>query len=200
MYIAMWSSDVNVPSCPREGPQPSARHGERGRSALTTPLLPEDFAGLINPLWSSTAPPAGWSRSGRRRPRGHPAHPPGRGWRGIEPASTRHRGGRDGVRHWRTYSLTSAQSPADAVSRDVQELPGGWFRLTWCTPHRSAPSCTWRTPMGFRAAGPGAEPAADGHRGERYHPVMRCCAPCRAGRCPTCPAAQRAECRRDDLP
>jgi len=84
-------------------------------SALTTPLLPEDFAGLINPLWSSTALRG---RVVEVRPETDRAVTlrirPGRGWRG-------HRAGQyvgigvdvDGVRHWRTYSLTSPESAAE---------------------------------------------------------------------------------------
>ena len=96
--------------------------------ALTTPLLPEDFAGLINPLWSRTAlrgrvvevrPETDRATTLRIRP--------GRGWRG-------HRAGQyvrlgvdvDGVRHWRTYSLTGPETPSDGcISVTVQALPGG---------------------------------------------------------------------------
>ncbi|HEX4250870.1 MAG TPA: ferredoxin reductase [Pseudonocardia sp.] len=108
-------------------------------TTLTTPLLPEDFLGLVAPLWSTTA----------LRGRVVAVHPeteraatlrirPGRGWTG-------HRAGQyvrigvdvDGVRQWRTYSLSSpersaggtrigAKSPADhCLSITVQALDGG---------------------------------------------------------------------------
>jgi len=96
--------------------------------SLTTPLLPEDYLGLVNPLWSTTAlrgrvvevrPETDRATTLRIRP--------GRGWTG-------HRAGQfvrigvdiDGVRHWRTYSLTSAESPADrCLSITVQALADG---------------------------------------------------------------------------
>ncbi len=76
---------------------------------LTSPLTPDDYLGLVDPLLSARHP-AG------RVTAVHPEGPraatlvirPGRGWSG-------HRAGQylpvgvelDGVRHWRTYSLTS---------------------------------------------------------------------------------------------
>jgi len=96
--------------------------------ALTTPLLPEDFAGLINPLWSRTALRGRVVEARRETDRAATLRiRPGRGWRG-------HRAGQyvrlgvdvDGVRHWRTYSLTSPPSAADGcISITVQALPGG---------------------------------------------------------------------------
>ncbi|HTF49548.1 MAG TPA: ferredoxin reductase [Pseudonocardia sp.] len=107
--------------------------------ALTTPLLPEDFAGLINPLWSRTALRGRVVEVRRETDRAATLRiRPGRGWRG-------HRAGQyvrlgvdvDGVRHWRTYSLTSPSSSAErsasgtsigtdgCISVTVQALPGG---------------------------------------------------------------------------
>jgi stearoyl-CoA 9-desaturase NADPH oxidoreductase len=84
-------------------------------SWLTTPLLPDDYLGLVNPLWSAR----------RLRGRVEAVRPetshaatvvirPGRGWAG-------HRAGQhvrvgvdiDGVRHWRSYSLSSPPERAD---------------------------------------------------------------------------------------
>jgi ferredoxin-NADP reductase len=82
---------------------------------LTTPLLPDDYLGLINPLWSSrelrgrveaVLPETADAASLMIRP--------GRGWAG-------HRAGQyvrvgvdiDGVRHWRCYSLSSPPERAD---------------------------------------------------------------------------------------
>lgn len=83
--------------------------------ALTSPLLPDDAIGLINPLLSgadlhgriiSVTPATPHSVHVRIRP--------GRGWRG-------HMAGQyirvgvdvDGVRHWRAYSLTSGPGERD---------------------------------------------------------------------------------------
>jgi stearoyl-CoA 9-desaturase NADPH oxidoreductase len=98
---------------------------QRGRSVrprllgavtwLTTPLLPDDYLGLINPLWSAR------QLRGRveavRLETSHAATVvirPGRGWTG-------HRAGQyvrvgvdiDAVRHWRSYSLSSPPERAD---------------------------------------------------------------------------------------
>jgi ferredoxin-NADP reductase len=96
--------------------------------SLTTPLLPEDYVGLVNPLWSTTGlrgrvvevrPETDRATTLRIRP--------GRAWTG-------HRAGQyvrigvdiDGVRHWRTYSLSSAeQSPDRCLSITVQVLADG---------------------------------------------------------------------------
>jgi len=82
---------------------------------LTTPLLPDDYLGHVNPLWSTGAPRGRveavlpetadsatvWIRPGV----GWVAHRPGQYVRvGVEV---------DGVRHWRTYSLTSVPARAD---------------------------------------------------------------------------------------
>jgi stearoyl-CoA 9-desaturase NADPH oxidoreductase len=95
---------------------------------LTTPLLPDDYLGLINPLWSSR----------KLRGRVEAVQPetndavsltvrPGRGW-------IAHRAGQfigvgvdvDGVRHWRAYSLSSAPECADGrVTITVKAVPGG---------------------------------------------------------------------------
>ena len=82
---------------------------------LTTPLLPEDYLGFVNPLWST--------RELRGRVEAVQAETadaaslvirPGRGWAG-------HRAGQyarvgveiDGVRHWRSYSLSSPPERRD---------------------------------------------------------------------------------------
>jgi stearoyl-CoA 9-desaturase NADPH oxidoreductase len=95
---------------------------------LTTPLLPDDYLGLVNPLWSSR----------ELRGRVEAVQPetanavslvirPGRGWAG-------HRAGQyvrvgvdiDGVRHWRPYSLSSAPNRADGcITITVTAVPQG---------------------------------------------------------------------------
>ena len=108
--------------------------------SLTTPLLPEDYVGLVNPLWSTTALRG---RVVEVRPETERATTlrirPGRGWAG-------HRAGQyvrvgvdvDGVRHWRTYSLTSAERADRDLSITVQALDGGVV-----SPHLAR-----RTPVG----------------------------------------------------
>lgn len=45
-----------------------ARPVWQGAGRLTTPLLPDDFLAVVDPLWSAGAAcRAGWRRSGRRR-------------------------------------------------------------------------------------------------------------------------------------
>jgi ferredoxin-NADP reductase len=93
---------------------------------FTTPLLPDDLLGTLNPLWSTSEPHAKvvarrpetadtttlLLRTGRR----HPAHRPGQ-FVGI---GTR----LQGVWHWRTYSATSR--PADPLlAITVTAVPGG---------------------------------------------------------------------------
>ncbi len=95
---------------------------------LTTPLLPDDYLGLLNPLWSSR----------ELRGRVEAVQPetadaaslvirPGRGWAG-------HRAGQyvrvgvdiDGVRHWRSYSLSSPPQRTDGcVTITVKAAPDG---------------------------------------------------------------------------
>ena len=97
-------------------------------SRLTTPLLPDDYLTLVNPLWSTR----------ELRGRVEAVLPetadaatvvvrPGRAW-------PRHRAGQyvrvgvdiDGVRHWRTYSLTSPAGRNDGrFSFTVKAIPDG---------------------------------------------------------------------------
>jgi stearoyl-CoA 9-desaturase NADPH oxidoreductase len=97
-------------------------------AVLTTPLLPDDYLGQLNPLWSRREPCARvdavmaetrdcvtlWLRPGR----GWPAHVPGQYVRvGVDV---------DGVRHWRTYSLTSLPGRGDGrIAVTVKRIAGG---------------------------------------------------------------------------
>src|SRR3954471_21358859 len=97
-------------------------------AVLTTPLLPDDFLGQVNPLWSTREPRGRveavvaetrdcvtlWLRPGR----GWPAHVPGQYVRvGVDV---------DGVRHWRSYSLTSLPRRRDGrIAITVKRIPGG---------------------------------------------------------------------------
>jgi ferredoxin-NADP reductase len=112
---------------------------ERISAALTTPLLPEDLVGLVNPLWSTTelrgrVVGVRWetARATTLRIR------PGRGWTG-------HRAGQyvrlgvdvDGVRYWRTYSLSGPEGGGD-LEVTVQAHSGGTV----------SPALAHRTPVG----------------------------------------------------
>lgn len=93
---------------------------------LTTPLLPADYLDAIDPLWSGS----------QLRGRILAVHPetrdavtlvikPGRGWRPHLPGQYLRLGVEvDGVRHWRSYSLTSTPS-GGRVSITVKAVPGG---------------------------------------------------------------------------
>ncbi len=102
------------------------RRAGRAAGWFTTPLLPDDLLGTLNPLWSVDEPHA--KVVGRRRETAdtttlllrtgqvHPPHRPGQ-FVGI---GTRLRG----VWHWRTYSATSR--PADPLlAVTVTAVPGG---------------------------------------------------------------------------
>ena len=97
----------------------------RAASLLTHPLLPEDFLGAVNPLWSARRL-RGVVEDVRREARGAvsitvrvPKHFPA------------HRAGQyvgvgvelDGVRQWRTYSLTSPETRRDGrISFAVKDM------------------------------------------------------------------------------
>jgi ferredoxin-NADP reductase len=95
---------------------------------LTTPLLPDDYLGLVNPLWSSR----------ELRGRVEAVQPetadatslvirPGRAWAGHQ-AGQHVRVGVDidGVLHWRTYSLSSAPEREDGcITITVNAVPDG---------------------------------------------------------------------------
>ncbi|MBO2451595.1 ferredoxin reductase [Actinomadura barringtoniae] len=76
---------------------------------LTTPLLPEDYLALVNPLWS-TAELRGRIEAVRHEAPGAATLVirPGRVWPGHRPGQWLKIGvDIDGVRHWRTFSLSS---------------------------------------------------------------------------------------------
>src|SRR5215212_7339873 len=95
---------------------------------VTTPLLPEDYLDLIDPLRSGAA----------LRGRIEAIHPetrdaativirPGRSWRPHTPGQYIRIGiDVDGVRQWRAYSLTSDLTRTDGcISVTVKAIPGG---------------------------------------------------------------------------
>ncbi|MCW3016107.1 MAG: Oxidoreductase FAD-binding domain protein [Solirubrobacterales bacterium] len=120
--------------------RPVARRVLRAASALTTPLLPDDYLTYLNPLWSTREPRGRvdtvipetadsatiWLRVGPD----WPAHTPGQYVRvGVDV---------NGVRHWRTYSLTSTPSRADRrIAITVKAIPDGL--VSQHLVHRTAP-------------------------------------------------------------
>src|SRR3954449_7064961 len=97
-------------------------------AVLTTPLLPDDYLGQLNPLWSAREP--------RGRVEAVVAETPdcvtlwlrpGRGWRDHVPGQYVRVGADvDGVRHWRTHSLTSTPRRRDGrIPITVKRVPGG---------------------------------------------------------------------------
>ena len=86
-------------------------------SAFTSPLLPDDYLELINPLWSTR------ELRGRVEELRHEAGEattvlikPGHAWPGHEPGQYIRIGfDIDGVRHWRAYSLTSDPGRPDGL-------------------------------------------------------------------------------------
>lgn len=113
--------------------------------ALASPLAPDDYLGLIDPLLSARHP-AGRVVAVRPECAGAATLEirPGRGWAG-------HRAGQylpvgveiDGVRHWRTYSITSPpEVPGRALTITVKEQPGG--RVSPHLVHRTRPGTVLR--------------------------------------------------------
>lgn len=89
---------------------------------LTTPLLPDDYLALVNPLWTAREPRA---RVEAVRPETADAATlvlrPGRHWAAHRPGQwTRICVDIEGVRHWRTYSLSSPPGPDGLVTVTVK--------------------------------------------------------------------------------
>jgi ferredoxin-NADP reductase len=95
---------------------------------LTTPLMPDDYLGLLNPLWSAE----------ELRGRVEAVHPetadaatlvirPGRNWVPHRPGQWVRIGiDIEGIRHWRAYSLSSApERPDGCVTITVKAVPDG---------------------------------------------------------------------------
>ncbi len=109
--------------------RPVARRLLKAATALTTPLLPDDYLTYLNPLWSTREPRGRvdavlpetadsatlWLRVGPS----WPVHTPGQYVRvGVDI---------DGVRHWRTYSLTSTPARDDhRIAITVKATPDGF--------------------------------------------------------------------------
>jgi ferredoxin-NADP reductase len=95
-------------------------------ASLTTPLLPRDLAALVNPLWSRTLR----ARVLQVRPETAQAATivlqPGSGWRGHSAGQHVSVGVEiSGVRHTRTYSLTTPDGRQGPIAITVKAVPDG---------------------------------------------------------------------------
>ncbi|MFD3836386.1 ferredoxin reductase [Streptomyces sp. NPDC058642] len=109
---------------------------------LASPLAPDDYLGLIDPLLSARRP-AGRVLAVRPECAGAVTLEirPGRGWATHRPGQYLPVGAEiDGVRHWRTYSITSP--PQAPVTITVKEQPGG--RVSPHLVHRTRPGTVLR--------------------------------------------------------
>ncbi len=100
----------------------------RGARALTTPLLPDDYIALINPLWSTKELLGRVERIVAETPEASTiVIRPAFDWPGHEPGQYLRIGVEiDGRRHWRAYSLTSDPGHPDGlISITVKHVADG---------------------------------------------------------------------------
>jgi len=122
----------------------------RAVRALTTPLLPDDYLELINPLWSTRELRGRIVRIDRETPDAATVLiRPGYEWEGHEPGQFLRIGvDIEGVRHWRAYSLTSdPERPDGFISITVKNVDEGRSRPTSSgadVPAASSGSAAWR--------------------------------------------------------
>ncbi|MCW2601362.1 MAG: ferredoxin [Frankiales bacterium] len=149
----------------------------RRGSALTTPFLPDDYLSMVNPLWSGGRGPTRELRARVEAVSREAAGSatlvlkPGLGWDGHLPGQYVGVGVEiGGVRHWRTYSLTSP----DRVTITVKGLGLVSNQLVRRTPvgtvlrlRPAAGDFVWRSgrPALFLTAGSGVTPAMGMLRG-----------------------------------
>jgi ferredoxin-NADP reductase len=107
---------------------PLQRRLLRGLAALSSPLLPDDYLELVNPLWS-TRELRGRIESIDRETRDAATVliKPGYRWGGHQPGQYLRIGlDIEGVRHWRAYSLTSDPAREDGlISITVKNVDDG---------------------------------------------------------------------------
>ncbi|TDB93438.1 ferredoxin reductase [Micromonospora fluostatini] len=95
--------------------------------AVTTPLLPEDYLDLIDPLRSGAALRGRiLAVTPQTRDAATLTIRPGRGWRGHTPGQYVRLGvDVDGVRQWRAYSVTSVPGRDQPITVTVKAIPDG---------------------------------------------------------------------------
>ena len=106
---------------------PARRRALRVARWLATPLLPDDYLAMVDPLWSTRELRA---RVEALLPEADGATTlvlrPGADWRGhVAGQSVRVAVEIEGVRHWRSYSLSSPPRPDGRLTLTVKAVPGG---------------------------------------------------------------------------
>ena len=144
-----------VPKVPKA--RQRALHAVR---SLFSPLLPDDYLELINPLWSTQELRGRIERIERETADAVTVLiRPGYEWQGHQPGQYLRIGVVvDGVHHWRAYSLTSEPG---AARRAASASP-----RSWSTRARSRP--TWSA-----APGPGTSSASAASKGPSCSPTRR---------------------------
>jgi stearoyl-CoA 9-desaturase NADPH oxidoreductase len=110
-------------------PQVSAgrRRALRLVRSFTSPLLPDDYLEMVNPLWSTRELRGRVQRIEREGPQAVTVSiRPGWEWPGHRPGQYLRLGVEvDGIHHWRAYSLTSAPGRADGCIAITPKLVDG---------------------------------------------------------------------------
>ena len=157
------------------GAVPQVSRGRRRALSLirsfTSPLLPDDYLELVNPLWSTRELRGRVERVERETPDAVTVLiKPGWEWPGTCPGQYLRLGIEvDGVHHWRAYSLTSDPGRADGcISITPKLVAGGKV-----------------SPFLFCARAPGGDRAS----GRRRRHVRAARSAARSGCCSSAPAA-----------
>ncbi len=173
------------PSCPPSSGKPMAERGARPQvpalqrralgavRALFTPLLPDDYLELINPLWSTQELRGRIERVQRETDDAVTVFiKPGWEWPGHEPGQYLRIGFVvDGVHHWRAYSLTSDPGRPDGLISITPKLVDEGVVTPWlvrrgAARHHRAPQ---RRRGHLHAARPAARAPALHQRRQRGH-------------------------------
>ncbi len=160
------------------GASPRVPAGRRRALALvrsfTSPLLPDDYLELVNPLWSTRELRGRIERVERETPSAVTvAIKPGWEWEGHRPGQYLRLGIEvDGVHHWRAYSLTSDAKAPGRMHLDHAEAGRGRQGIAlpvWAgaSGHDRA---TGRRGRHLRAARALASSPAVHQRRQRHHP------------------------------
>ena len=153
----------------------------RAISAFTSPLLPDDYLEMINPLWSTR------EVRGRVEELNREAGDattvlirPGHTWPGHEPGQYLRIGfDVDGIRHWRAYSITSDPGPPRRLHLDHPEAGRGGQGLALRQPRAAARDDRRRSPTSRASSsspirGPSGSCSSRPAAGSRRS--WRCCA------------------------